>query len=93
MWRAIHDVEVISLKMALRNTEAALDGALDHARYWQDRAEKLLDHALFKANAVTAPVFQPPPPPQVDPMMRVLGALGKTEVELKPPAAPVTPMP
>jgi len=71
----------------------------EHDRdYWQGKAERLLDMALFKRNEVSAPVFQETPKvTEPSPMLRILGAMNTqtTDSSKRPPvstAAPMTPM-
>lgn len=85
----------------LAKAEALLDSAiLDKVRliserdYWKDKAEKLLDAALFKRGEVTSPVFAKPERAKASPfgIPAVLGSLNVHEIESAKPAAPVVPM-
>jgi len=67
--------------------------------YWKQKAERLLDAALFKRHEIAAPVFEETKKPaDVSPMLRVLGAMQTHEIDTSKynhvsTAAPVTPMP
>jgi hypothetical protein len=71
---------------------ATVQQAMIERRYWQQRAERLTDHALFKRGEITAPVFQESPAKSTDPTARLFEALRVTEIETMKPASLVTPM-
>lgn len=60
--------------------------------YWKDKAEKLLDAALFKRGEISAPVFAKPVAQHQDPIKSMMSALSITEIDSTKPASPVTPM-
>jgi len=63
--------------------------------YWQQKAERLLDAALFKRQETTAPIFQESKPAEGSPMLKVIGAMTTMQIDSSkrvPPAVPVTPM-
>ena len=93
MWTTTHAMLIARQQEQLQAAHNALIEAIVERRYWQKKAEMLLDHALFKRGEITAPVFQEPEKKSgTDPMTRMMGALGITEIESARPAGPVPPM-
>jgi hypothetical protein len=96
MWRSTHALLLertsLQLTVQLQLAGANLQQAITERRYWQSRAERLTDHALFRRGEITAPVFQDTPPKSADPTSRLFEALRVTEIESQPPASPVATM-
>lgn len=75
--------------------EQRLQRAERERDYWQQKAERLLDAALFKRQEITAPIFQESKPSSNAPLLGVISAMTRTEIDSSkrvPPAVPVTPM-
>jgi hypothetical protein len=87
MFQARGDVRHLQEKLTW--LEASLAQARGDRDYWKDKAERLLDAALFKRGEVTAPVFTKAERPKSPfAMPTFLGGLNVTEIESgKGPAA------
>jgi len=93
MWRSTHDLKLERVSAQLTTAAVNFQHAAMERRYWQERAERLLEHGRFKRGEITSPVFQDPPAKKAsdDGPTRLFEALRHTEIESRP-AAPVTPM-
>lgn len=92
MWRSTHDLLLERTSAQLTAAAVNVQQAILERRYWQSRAERLTDHALFRRGEITAPVFQDLPAKSPDPTSRLFEALRVTEIESQPPASPVATM-
>ena len=93
-WRSAYEAQ---LEERVKYLEARAEQAELRCDYWQHKTERLLDMALFKRGEITAPVFEESKAqPDVNPMLRILGAMSTTETDSSKRAStamPVTPMP
>lgn len=80
------------LEIDNRAMQYALAAARADSDYWRDKAEKLLDAALFKRGEVTMPVFSKPERRAPSTVHDFMSALRVTEITTAKPAEPVTPM-
>lgn len=93
-WKSAYEAR---LEERLTYLEERILLAEQQADYWREKAERLLDAALFKRREINAPVFEDTKPAEESILQRVVGAMGtmETDTSKRPPASsamPITPM-
>ena len=94
-WRTSYEAR---LEERLTYLEERARQAEARCLYWQQKAERLLDAALFKRGEIVAPVFEPDKPAPTSSLLGIIAAMNTTETDtskrmpLASPAMPMTPM-
>lgn len=92
-WKSAYEAR---LEERLTYLEERILLAEERERYWQGKAERLLDAALFKNREINAPVFEETKPAPPSSLLGIVAAMNTTETDSTKrhvsTAAPITPM-